>query len=183
MRDSNLTQIKPFSINNGLETAKFDSIPYYINRAARPFHEDLQMKLFYSDKFSEPQGGSPYSAMLAFLVLYCVCTLGIGFWIGGTAGHEIYSDWWVGTFLGILPTSGRYKIRIGRLRALLLVIFAVAALYYAKGLIELLIPFAPTEQLGTIEILVALGAEIFIGLICVNLVGQYLWKGFKVNLF
>lgn len=141
------------------------------------------MKLFYSDKFSEPQEGSPYSAMLAFVVLYYVCTLGVGLWIGGRAGHEIVSDWWVGTFLGILPASGRYKIRIGRLRTFLLVVLAIAALYCAKGLTGLLIPLAPTKELGTIEIVFALGAEISIGLFCVKLVGQYLWSGFKGNLF
>ncbi|MQT97709.1 hypothetical protein [Pseudomonas helleri] len=141
------------------------------------------MKLFYSDKFFEPQGGSPYLAMLAFVVLYYVVTLVIGLLIGRAAGREIGSDWWIGVFLGILPTSSRYGIKIGRLRALLLLAVAAAFLYYAKTLTGVLIPFTPTEQMGTIEIIAAVGALIVIGLICVRLVGHFIWKGFTGNLF
>ncbi|MGO3579660.1 hypothetical protein ACTXN4_16150 [Pseudomonas helleri] len=141
------------------------------------------MKLFYSDKFSEPQGGSPYLAMLAFVVLYYVATLTVGLGIGGAVGHEICSDWWVGMFLGILPTGSRYGIKIGRLKALLLLVVAVAFLYGAKTLTGVLVPLTLTEKMGTLEILAALGAEIIIGLICVKLVGHFIWKGFTGNLF
>lgn len=141
------------------------------------------MKLFYSDKFSEPQGGSPYLAMLAFVVLYYVVTLVIGLLIGGAAGSEIGSDWWIGVFLGILPTSSRYGIKIGRLRTVLLLVVAAAFLYFAKTITGELIPFTLTEQMGTIEILASVGALMVIGLICVKLVGHFLWKGFKGNLF
>jgi hypothetical protein len=141
------------------------------------------MKLFYSDKFSEPQGGSPYLAMLAFVALYYVVTMVIGLCIGGAAGHEISSDWWIGTFLGILPTSSRYGIKIGRLRALLLLAVAVAFLYYAKSITGVVVPFTPADPMGAIEIVVSLGAEILIGLTCVKLVGRFIWKGFMGNLF
>ena len=141
------------------------------------------MKLFYSDKFFEPQGGSPYLAMLTFVVLYYVFTMVIGLLVGGPAGHEICADWWVGTFLGILPTSSRYGIKIGRLKALLLLAVAAAFLYYAKSITGVVVPFTPADPMGTIEIVAALGAEIIIGLICVKLVGRFVWKGFLGNLF
>ncbi len=141
------------------------------------------MKLFYSDKFSEPQGGSPYLAMLAFVVLYYVVTLVVGLLIGGAAGHEISSDWWIGIFFGVLPTSGRYGIKIGKLRTILLMATAAAFLFYAKTITGVLIPFTFTEQMGTIKILAAVGAEIVIGLICVKLVSHFIWKGFTGNLF
>jgi hypothetical protein len=121
--------------------------------------------------------------MLAFLVLYYVVTLVVGLLIGGAAGHDIGSDWWVGIFLGILPTSSKYGIKIGRLRALFLVGGAAAFLYYAKTITGVLIPFTPTEQIGTIEVIAAFGAEILIGSICVKLVGQFVWKGFLGDLF
>lgn len=141
------------------------------------------MKLFYSDRFSEPQGGSPYLAILAFVVLYCGFTVGIGLLISGSVGHAIFSDCWVGAFLGILPTSARYKIRIGRLRALLLVVHAIAFLNYAKVIAGLLLPLPPSEQLQMLELAAATSLEVLTGLICVKLVAQLLWKGFGGNLF
>lgn len=141
------------------------------------------MKLFYSDKFSEPQGGSPYLAMLAFVVLYYGVTLAVGLLIGGTAGHEIGSDWLIGIFFGILPTSDRYGIKIGRLRTVLLLAAGAAFLYFAKTLTGELIPFTLREQMVTIEILAAVGAEIVIGYACMKLVGRFIWKGFTSNLF
>lgn len=139
------------------------------------------MKLFYSDKFSEPQGGSPYLAMLAFVVLYYVLTVVIGLCIGGAAGHEISSDSWIGFFFGILPTSRKYGIKIGRLRTVLLLAVATAFLYFAKTITEALIPFVLGEM-GTIEILATVGALMVIVLICVKLVGHFIWKGFR-NIF
>ena len=89
-------------------------------------------------------------AMLTFVVLYYVFTMVIGLLVGGPAGHEICADWLVGTFLGILPTSSRYGIKIGRLKALLLLAVAAAFLYYAKSITGVVVPFTPADPMGTI---------------------------------
>ena len=141
------------------------------------------MKLFYSDKFSEPQGGSPYLAMLSFVVLYYVVTLVTGLLIGGSAGSAIGSDWWIGVFFGIFPTSSRYGLIIGRVKTIFLLAGAIASLYFAKTITAELIPFALTEQMATIEIVSATGTLLLIGLICVKLVGRFIWNGFAGNLF
>lgn len=121
--------------------------------------------------------------MFAFVVLYCGFTVGIGLLISGSVGQAIFSDCWVGAFLGILPTSARYKIRIGRLRALLLVVLAIAFLNFAKVIAGLLLPSPQSEQLQMLELAAATSVEVLTGLICVKLVAQFLWKGFGGNLF
>lgn len=126
-------------------------------------------------------GGSPYTALAAFIAGYHLISTVLGMLVGGPAGAALMSDWGTAAFfLAFFCTRG-FRIRIGKSKTILVLLVAIAALVLAEWFTHQIWPPAPEQAKSWAGVACSV-AMLALAKALQVLVCRYIWPGFRATL-